>query len=141
MMYFVGVVLLERARGSGLTVRMRKSRSRSLLAILFPLFLCAVAVTSRAQSSLAPILNIGFRSNQLQVTILNAVTGRVYQIQQRSNVNNSTSWMPQLLGAPGQTNFTLGAPSNSPRFFRAWLVPDVPPQILSFNASPATLLS
>jgi hypothetical protein len=86
-------------------------------------------------------LNIGVRSNQLQLSILNAATGRVYQIQQRSNLNNSSLWAPQTLGAPGQTNFTMGAPSNSPRFFRAWLVPDVPPQILSFNASPATLIS
>ncbi|HXJ71446.1 MAG TPA: hypothetical protein VNM37_01290, partial [Candidatus Dormibacteraeota bacterium] len=66
---------------------------------------------------------------------------RVYQIQQRSNLNSSASWTPQILGAPGQTNFTIGAASNSPRFFRALLAPAAPPQILSFAASPATLAS
>jgi hypothetical protein len=105
------------------------------------LVLCAVAVTGRAQSNAVPTLHIGSRSNQLQLSILNAVTGRVYQIQQRTSLGNSTIWTPQLLGTPGQTNFTLSASSNSTRFFRAWLVPDVPPQILSFAASPATLAS
>jgi hypothetical protein len=137
MMYFVEAVLLKRAGGGA--IRVRKGLLGSLPSILFPLFLYFGTVTGRAQSNPAPILNIRCRSNQLQLSILNAVTGRVYQIQQRSGVGTSTSWTPHLLSAPGQTNLTLGAPSNSPRFFRAWLVPDVPPQIFSFNASPATL--
>jgi len=48
--------------------------------IVFFLFLCLMTVTSRAQSNPAPVLNIASRSNQLQVSILNAATGRVYQI-------------------------------------------------------------
>jgi hypothetical protein len=141
MMYFAEVALMKSGGKRGSGGRILKSGFRRVFGILFFLFVCLTTVTGRAQSNAAPILNIGWRSNQLQVSILNAATGRVYQIQQRSNLGNSTSWTPQLLSARGQTNFTIGAPSNSPRFFRAWLVPDVPPQILSFAASPATLLS
>ena len=134
MMYLMGMVSLDRAANG--VVRSLKNPSR-----LFSILFCFVTVTGRAQSNPAPILNIGWRSNQLQLSILNAATGRVYQIQQRSNLDKSTTWIPQLLSAPGQTNFTLSPPTNSPRFFRAWLVPNTPPQILSFAASPATLAS
>src|SRR5262245_61521412 len=104
MLYFVESVRLERAV-DGRAVRRLRRAFRSLLAILCFSFLCLVAAASRAQTNSAPVLSIGWRSNQLQVSILNAVTGRVYQIQQRSDFKNSTSWTPQILGAPGQTNF------------------------------------
>jgi hypothetical protein len=84
------------------------------------------------------VLNVSWRSNQLQVSILNAATGRVYQIQRRGSLDNSTDWVPQFLTLPGQTNFTIAPPSNTSQFYRAWLVPTTPPQILSFTASPAT---
>ena len=40
-------------------------------------------------------------------------------------MDNSTNWTQHLLGAPGQTNFTIAPQSNSSQFFRACLVPDV----------------
>jgi hypothetical protein len=141
MMYSLELVSLKLARRRGVVVRRLKITSRSVLTTLFFLVVCLGRVASRAQPNPAPILNIGSRSNQLQLSILNAATGRVYQIQQRSGLDNLTSWTPQFLGAPGQTNFTISPQSNSPRFFRAWLVPDTPPQILSFAASPATLVT
>ena len=115
----------------------RRFRSISLRLLAFSL--CLMAVMGRAQSNPLPVLGIGWSSNQLQVAILNALAGRVYQIERRSNLNNSTSWTPHLLTAPGQTNFTIAPQTNASQFFRAWLTPDTRPQILSFIASPATL--
>src|ERR1044071_4927119 len=99
MRYFMGMGWSDRA-GDG-AVGILKSPFRGLLAFLA---LCSGVVSGRAQSNPAPILNIGWRSNQLQLSIVNAATGRVYQIQQRSNLGSSTSWTPQLLSSPGQTN-------------------------------------
>ena len=115
--------------------RFRRSFSLQLLAFS----LCLMAVIGRAQSNPPPVLHFGWLSNQLQISILNPAAGRVYQIQERSSVDNSTSWTPQFLTLPGQTNFTIAPQSNSCQFYRAWLVPDAPPQILSFTASPTTV--
>src|SRR5215472_16500336 len=98
MLYFLGLVSANRARADG----SRKKPFRSLWAFLLWFGMLSV----RAQPNQAAILNIGWRSNQLQLSIQNAVTGRVYQIQQRSGLGSSTAWIPQLLGAPGQTNLT-----------------------------------
>jgi len=103
------------------------------------LLLVTTSIIAQAQSNPAPRLSIGWLANQLQVSILNADTGRVYQIESRSKLDNSTAWTPQLLTVPGQTNFTIATPSNSSLFFRATLATESLPQILSFTASPATL--
>jgi len=87
----------------------------------------------------ATALNIGLVSNQVQIPILNPAPGRVYQIQGRSNFDKSTNWIQAILGTPGQTNFTIALQTNSSQFLRACLLPDAPPQILSFTANPATL--
>src|SRR5437867_410274 len=127
MMYLRDVVSLKLQRASVISAGIFKSPLLRFHPILFFSFLCLMNVTSRAQSNPAPILNIGWRSNQLQVSILNAATGRVYQIERRSSLDNSSSWTPHLLTVPGQTNFTITPQSNSCQFFRAWLVPNVPP--------------
>src|SRR6478752_979563 len=111
MLYCVWSVCSERAMDGETAVRRLRSPFPNVIATSFFLLVWLVTVTMRAQPSVPPILSIGLRSNQLQLTILNVVTGRVYQIQQRTNLNSSTSWTSQILGAPGQTNFTIGAPS------------------------------
>src|SRR5580765_9014023 len=108
-------------------------------ALVWFFLLCLTMPKARAQSNPPPVLNIGWFSNQLQVSIRNAAAGRVYQLQGRSSLDKSTNWMQAFLGTPGQTNFTVPPQSNSNQFFRACLLSDVPPQILSFTASPATL--
>ncbi len=121
------------------SIQIIKARFPRLSPVLCFLLLFLVAVAGRAQSDPPPILKMGWLSNQLQVSILNAPTGRVYQIQRRSSPDNSTNWTPYLLTVPGQTNFTITPQTNSRQFFRAFLVPQSLPQILSFTASPATL--
>jgi hypothetical protein len=103
--------------------------------------LCLMADLARAQSNPPPILKMGWLSNQLQISIVNPAAGRVYQIQGRSNLDKSTNWPQQLLGVAGQTNFTIVPPSNSFQFYRAVLLPQSLPQILSFAGNPATLPS
>ena len=106
------------------------------LCFVIPGLLTAVGL---AQDGPPPILGIGRQSNLVQLSILNAATGRVYQIQQSSSLAPSTVWTQQYLTAPGQTNFTLLPQANSRQFFRAYLVPAALPRILSFTASPATV--
>src|SRR5436190_6228690 len=109
---------------------------RLVIAFLLP---CFITIIGRAQSNPPPFLKISWLSNQLQISILNSVAGRIYQIETRSSLDKSTNWTPTFLGTLGQTNFTIASPSNSYRLFRACLLTDLPPQILSFTASPATL--
>src|SRR5215471_1000057 len=107
-------------------------------ALWFIVFFVLIAV-GRAQIVSPPILNIGRQSDQVQISILNAGTGRVYQIQQSGSLASSAVWTQRFLATPGQTNFILTPLSNSSQFFRAYLVPGTLPQIFSFTASPATL--
>jgi hypothetical protein len=92
-------------------------------------FLCGTTRLALAQSNPPPILKIGWLSNQLQISISNPVTGRPYLIQGRSGWDKSTNWTQQLLGATGQTNFSIVPQSNSSQFFRALLMsPPLPSQ-------------
>ncbi len=117
-------------------MRNRVLRLRSILS--FTLF-CLLPAIAQAQTDPPPILNIGYQSNLLQISILNAATGRVYQIQRSGSLDPSAVWTQQFLATPGQTNLILTPQSSSNQFFRAYLMPSALPQILSFTASPATL--
>jgi len=116
-----------------------RNKLRCLRPALCFISLCLTMNTGWPQSNPPPVLNIGWLSNQLQLSILNPATGRVYQIQGRSDLDKSTNWTQAFLGTPGQTNFIIPALSNSYWYFRACLLSDLPPQIQSFTASPATL--
>src|SRR4051794_38903430 len=92
----------------------------------FQRFLCffvlyAMADLSRAQSNPPPVLKMVCFSNQLQISILNPAAGSVYQIQRRASLANATNWSQQMLGTPGQTNFTITPQPNSSQFFRVFL--------------------
>ena len=94
---------------------------------------------AHAQNVPAPILDIGYQSNLLQISILNAAGGRVYQIERSFGLGQSAVWTQQFLATPGQTNFILPPQSNTNQFFRAYLLLTPLPQIFSFTASPATV--
>ena len=117
---------------------MRNPFPRLQPALCFVLF-CLRSAVGQAQIGPPPILSIGRQSNLVQVSILNAATGRVYQIQQSGSLDQSAVWTQQFLATPGRTNFILTAESNTNQFFRGYLLSAALPQILSFTASPATV--
>src|SRR5215471_6057687 len=93
---------------------------RSLRPALWFIVFFVLTAVGRAQTVSPPILSIGRQSGQLQISILNASTGLVYQIQQSGSLDSSSVWTQQFLTTPGQTNFILTPLSNSNQFFRAY---------------------
>lgn len=58
-------------------------------------------------------------SNQVQLTITNAVAGTNYAIHRRLTFDDDDSWQIYLIADPGQTNFIADMGVDTQGFFRA----------------------
>ena len=101
-----------------------------------------VAKSAVAQSSnTAPVLAIapdGSGSNSFVVSVTNPVPGHVYRIEKCAVPNDPAGWQFHLQTT---SNFTVVPLANSSQFFRAILLTQALPDIVSFNINPATLSS
>jgi hypothetical protein len=92
-------------------------------------------------SNTIPVLAIapdGFSSNGLMVSVVNPEPGHIYRIEKRAVLNDATGWQFHLQTA---SNFPVVPLVNSSQFFRAILLTQALPEIVSFNINPATLSS
>ena len=93
-------------------------------------------------SNNAPVLAITPDSSTgtslLNVSVVNPVPGHAYRIEKRAFPNDAAGWQFHLQTT---SNFSVAPLTNSSQFFRAILLTQALPQIVSFTASPATLSS
>src|SRR6185437_7263294 len=76
-------------------------------------------------------------SGAWNITVTNPVPGHAYRIEKRAALNDATGWQFHLQTT---SNFSVTF-TNSSQFFRAMLLTQALPNILSFNINPATLPS
>ena len=92
-------------------------------------------------SNNVPVLAIapdGSGSNSFIVSVTNAEPGRVYRIEKCVSPNDPAGWQFHLQTT---SNFSVAPLANSSQFFRAMLLTQALPEIVSFNINPATLSS
>lgn len=77
-------------------------------------------------------------SNRWNVSVTNPVPGHVYRIEKRAAMNDAVGWQFHLQTT---SNFTVTSLANSSQLFRAILLTQALPSIVSFNINPATLPS
>ena len=77
-------------------------------------------------------------SNIWNVTVTNPVPGHVYRIEKRATLNDAAGWQFHVQTT---SNFSVIPLANSSQFFRAMLMTQALPDIVSFNINPATLSS
>ena len=77
-------------------------------------------------------------SGAWNVTVPNPVPGHAYRIEKRTTMNDAAGWQFHLQTT---SNFSVLPLANSSQFFRAMLLTQALPNIVSFNINPATLPS
>jgi hypothetical protein len=77
-------------------------------------------------------------TNSFIVSVTNALPGRVYRIEKCATPSAAGGWQFHLQTT---SNFTVAPLANSSQFFRAILLTQALPDIVSFNINPATLSS
>jgi hypothetical protein len=76
-------------------------------------------------------------SGAWNITVTNPVAGHAYRIEKRTTLTDAAGWQFHLQTT---SNFSV-MPTNSSQFFRAMLLTQALPNIVSFNVNPATLSS
>lgn len=92
-----------------------------------------------SQSSNSPVLKVSPDSsgtNKWNISIVNPVLNHVYRIENRNALNDPVGWQ---FYTQVTSNFTIAPQSIPSQFFRAVLLTQALPTIVSFAASPATL--
>jgi hypothetical protein len=92
-----------------------------------------------SQTTNNPILKVSpdaSGSNQWNISIVNPIANHVYRIEKRNALNDPGGWQ---FHAQITSNFTIIPQSVPSQFFRAVLLTQALPTIVSFNANPATL--
>jgi hypothetical protein len=77
-------------------------------------------------------------SGAWNITVTNPVLGHAYRIEKRTTLNDAAGWQFHLQTT---SNFSVTPLANSSQFFRATLLTQALPNIVSFNLNPATLPS
>jgi hypothetical protein len=75
-------------------------------------------------------------TNRWNISIVNPVPRHVYRIEKRNALNDGSVWQ---FHAQTTSNFLIVPQSSPSQFFRAGLLTQALPEIVSFTASPATL--
>jgi len=102
-------------------------------------FLSLAEFPGYTQSTNNPLLNVSpdpSGSNRWNVTIVNPIPNHVYRIEKRNALNDPAGWQ---FHTQVTSNFTIIPQSFPSQFFRAVLLTQALPTIVSFTASPATL--
>ncbi len=92
-------------------------------------------------SNITPVLAITpdeSGSNTWNITVTNPMPGHVYRIEKRGQLNDAAGWQFHVQTT---SNFSVTPLANSSQFFRAILLTQALPDIVSFNINPATLSS
>jgi hypothetical protein len=104
-------------------------------------FLSLSEFPSYTQSTNNPLLNVSpdpSGSNRWNVSIVNPIPNHLYRIEKRNALNDPAGWQ---FHTQVTSNFTIIPQSLPSQFFRAVLLTQALPTIVSFTASPATLLA
>lgn len=107
--------------------------------IAFIAFLYLANFSAYSQSTNSPVLKVSpdsSVSNSWTISISNPVLNHIYRIEKRNALNDPAGWQFHTLVT---SNFTLVPQSVPSQFFRAVLLTQALPTIVSFNVSPATL--
>ena len=114
------------------------SYCRSLLFATVASFILAATSSYSQSSNLNPVLAVSpdsSGSNRLDVSIVNPVPRHLYRIEKRDALN-SGAWRFHI---QTMSNFSIIPQAVPSQFFRAILITQALPQIVSFSISPATL--
>jgi hypothetical protein len=107
--------------------------------VAFCAFLTLAAVSSHSQSTNNPLLKISpdpSGSNVWNISIVNPILNHLYRIEKRSALNDVAGWQFHV---QTMSNFSIVPQAIPSQFFRAVLITQALPQIVSFSISPATL--
>src|SRR5215470_11347670 len=107
--------------------------------VAFCALLTLAAVSSYAQSTNNPLLRVSpdpSGSNVWDISIVNPIPNHLYRIEKRSALNNTNGWQFHV---QTMSNFSIVPQAIPSQFFRAVLITQALPQIVSFTVSPATL--
>ena len=77
-------------------------------------------------------------SGAWNITVTNPVPGHAYRIEKRATLNDASGWQFHVQTT---SNFSITPLPNSSQFFRALLLTQALPNIVSFTVNPATLPS
>lgn len=98
--------------------RPRKSMAWCALLVTGTLMLALWISIGRADPPFGLTIQV-VNSNQLALTITNAVSTVAYEIQRRQVLEPLNPWVHETNGTPGQTNFTLNMSIYTMGFFQA----------------------
>jgi len=97
-------------------IRVRSRLLAGALLLLVPVVWSVIRVALAAD----PQLTISLLStNQVQLTITNAVAGTNYAIHRRLTFDTNDQWRPHIIASPGQTSFVADMGIELQGFFRA----------------------